>query len=123
MPKPLPRCSSRSVREQPLFAELAAIEERAAVAAHPAEQRFALLELDALLAQLFEHVQEHLVPVFDLVADRQVERFEAGADEIELRRRQLEHPADVVEEIAHRAGQLRLGRDDLGGQRLRRAEG
>ena len=105
-------------REQPLFAELAPVEQRAAVAAHPAEQRFALFELDAFLAKLFEHVQEHLVPVFDFVADRQVERLEARPDEIELRRRQLQHPADVIEEVTHRAGQLPFGRDDLCGQWL-----
>ena len=104
-------------REQPLFAELAPVEQRAAVAPHPAQQRFALFELDALLPKLFEHVEEHLVPVLDLVADREVERLESRADEIELRGRQLEHAADVVEEVAHRAGQLRFGRDDLGRQR------
>ncbi len=74
-------------REQPLFAELAAIEQRAAVAPHPAEQRFALFELDAFLAKLFEHVKEHLVPVLDLVADGEVERLEPRADELELRGR------------------------------------
>ena len=105
-------------REQPLLSELAAIEQRAAVAAHPAQQGFALLELDSLLPKLLNHVQEHLIPVLDLVAHREVERFEARPDEIELRRRQLEHPADVVEEIADRAGQLPFGRDDLGRQRL-----
>ena len=73
-------------REQPLFAELAAIEQRPSVATHPAEQRLALLELDAFLAQLLDDVQEHLVPVLDLVADREVERFKAGADQFELRR-------------------------------------
>ena len=105
-------------REQPLFAELAPVEQRPPVAAHPAEQRFALFELDAFLAKLFEHVKKDLVPVFDLVADRQVESLEARLDEIELRRRQLQHPADVIEEVTHRAGQLPFGRDDLCGQRL-----
>lgn len=85
--------------EQPLFAELPAIEERAAVTAHPAEERFALLELDALLPKLFDHVQEHPVPVLDLVADGDLERFEAGSDEIQLRRRELEHPADIIEQV------------------------
>ncbi len=110
-------------REQPLFAKLAPVEQGAPVAAHPAQQRLALFELDPLLAKLFEHVEEHLVPVFDLVADREVERVEARLDEIELRRRQLEHAADVVEEVAHRAGQLPFGRDDLGGQWVLRYEG
>ena len=73
-------------REQPLFAELAPIEQRAAVAAHPAEQCLALLELHALLPKLFEYVQEDLVPVLDFVADREVERLEARPDELELRR-------------------------------------
>ena len=31
---------------------------------------------------------------------------------------ELQHPGDVVEEIPDRARQLRLGRDDLGRQRL-----
>ncbi len=101
-------------REEPLFSELAPVEQRAPIAAHPAQQSLALFELDALLPKLFEHVEKHLVPVLDLVADGEVECFEARTDEIELRRRQLEHAADVVEEVAHRARQLGFGRDDFG---------
>src|SRR3712207_7574033 len=108
--------------EEPLLAELPAIQESPAVATHAAEERFALLELDAFLPQLFERVQEHLVPVFDLVADRQVEGLESWTDQIQLRRGQLQHPAHVVEEVADRSGQLRFGCDDLSGQRLATAE-
>src|SRR5688500_8596362 len=96
-------------RKQPLFAELASVKQRAAVAPHTAEQRLPLFELDTLLPKLFEHVKKDLVPVLDLVADGEIECLEAGANQIELRRRQLEHPADVIEEIAHRPSQLRFG--------------
>ena len=104
-------------REEPLLAELAAVQQRAAVAPHAPQQGFPLFELDAFLTELFEHVEEHLVPVFDLVADGEVERLEPWADELELRGRQLEHAADVVEQIPHRPRQLVFGCDDLGRQR------
>ena len=100
-------------REEPLFSELAPVEQSAPVAPHPAQQRLALFELDALLPKLFEHVEKHLIPVLDLVADGEIECFESRTDEIELRGRQLEHAADVVEEVAHRARQLGFGRDDF----------
>src|SRR5205823_4993226 len=58
--------------QQALFAHLAPIEQRAAVAAHPAQQRLALFQLHAFLPQLFEDVQKHLIPVLDLVADREL---------------------------------------------------
>src|SRR5688500_14233466 len=104
-------------REQPLFPKLPAIQQRAAVAAHAPQERLALLELYAFLAKLSEDVEKDLIPVLDLVADGEVEGLEARADELELRRGELQHAAHVIEQVAHRPGQLRFGRNDLCGQR------
>src|SRR4051812_3472082 len=103
-------------REQPLFSEFAAVQERSAVAAHPLEERLALFQLHALLAELLENVKKNLVPVLDFVADRQVEGFEAGPNQVDLRRAELQHPGDVIKEVPHRSGELRFGRDDLSRQ-------
>ncbi len=103
---------------QPLLAHLAAVEERAAITPHPAQQRFALLQFNALLAQLFEDMKKDLVPVFDFVADGQIQRFKPGTDEVQLRGAQLQHPGHVIQEIADRSRQLRLGGDDFGRQWL-----
>ena len=99
--------------QQALFAHLAAIEQRAAVAAHPAQQRLALFQLHAFLPQLFEDVQKYLVPVLDLVADGELERLEARADQIHLGGAELQHPGDIVEQVADRPGELGLGGDHL----------
>ncbi len=100
-------------REQALFAHFSSVEERSAVPTHPAEKRLALLQLHTLLAKLLEHVQEHLVPVLDLVADSQVERVEPWPNQLELSRRELQHAPNVVEEVLDRAGELRLVGYDL----------
>ena len=108
--------------QQALFAHLAPIEQRAAVAAHPAQQRLALFQLHAFLPQLFEDVQKHLIPVLDLVADRELERLEARADEIQLGVGELQHPGNIVEQIADRPGELGLGGDLRGPEVMDAAE-
>jgi hypothetical protein len=72
--------------------------------------------------QLLEHVQNHLVEVLDLVADGQIERVEAGPDQVHLRPAELQRAGNVFEEIADRSGELRLIGDDFVRQRFSSAE-
>ena len=71
-------------RQQALFAQFPTVEQRASVAPHPAEQRLALLQLDAFLTKLLHDVKKHPVPILDLVADGEIERLETRTDQFAL---------------------------------------